>query len=1048
MTKKSLTAIMALIFSMSCTANAKVSLTEQTGAYGKEITLSNGILSATFVPEWGGRMKHLVDISSQTDLIFWDYPPDHPKWGYGWGGALDDRNGWDVGYGLEIVEKGAKKTTIKLSSPQFNSGLRIEKSITLREGSHKLDIEYRYQNHGQKEMTGYALAIRNFFRPSGKAPDWNIERAFIPTVKAIREIGNLPVYPELQSKFYTEVIPTWNGFIDTDKGLGLAFSFEDDFYRWFYRWIKDESATWEWTFGSLAPGKEAVTHFSIGLTKGLKGYTDITNSYASQMILSGKDSPTATFRIFPTEKSFSHLTVKSILLSLERKVITSLPDISIENATVGALSEATTSWNIPLSEGIIIQKIYEGNNLLGEYELPYPLHAPATAYHRPKTARSNATTNTIAGWEKEEKQVSLTITDKDRARGYMVYTDYFSRNQNERGKDISTFTMDLGQGERESFALKVKSLGETGPFSLSSPDTRILIRFENEDPLLEQKKVGKEGLIGRRLDSFTPFTLQKEEEATIWITWDGSSTKPGTIHIPLLLSAGLNKIKQLNLTIHIHNITLPERNLFQFEVEGDLFQIFAKKYGWELETIMPYIKDLGTHRVNIAHIFSGMEQTLPTDKIKLRNTGETLKEALAKNPKIFSEKPLLDFSWFDPWFDAMIDAGLVRAYTRQSGLKERTPEDMWRLKELARYLSERGYPYRDRYVKFVDEQPPETFPAMARTGEMYHSLGWRVLHTSSPMQSSAQMKILNPSTDLWHGAIPKKHFVQARLSEGTLDPDDEIWTYDGWGAVWESYESRRGFAWFCASHDLNGLHLHVYYRSSLLDALIFPTPEGPVASAAWEGANDGIEDVQYFLLARNILKKIKSSGVWNSALAKMETTLNQRAEKMAMRNELNREYKNLLEAKLESIKILSQLKSYKKNIKPSILYGFENIVSNGKILYTIAGDPKAGDVLKKKIASSGGISISFSKNISLAANQKKIILGELTDPLFQQFVRKFKLPVSATVPSENGYAIWEILPDTAQNFSAIVIAGRDKKGLAQGTNNFFRMLRIEPFTGF
>jgi hypothetical protein len=1048
MKKKGLTTIMALIFSLICTANAQVTLTEKSGAYGKEVTLSNGILSATFVPEWGGRMKHLVDISSQTDLIFWDYPPDHPKWGYGWGGALDDRNGWDVGYSLDIIEKGANKTTIKLSSPQFESGLRIEKYITLRKGSHKLDIEYRYQNHSQKEMTGYALAIRNFFRPSGKAPDWKIERAFIPTVKAIREIGNLPTYPELQSKFFTEVIPTWNGFIDTNKGLGLAFSFEDDFYRWLYRWIKDESATWEWTFGSLAPGKEATTHFSIALTKGLKGYTDIGNSYASQMVLSEKGPFKATFRIFPTEQSFSHLTVKSLLLSLERKIITPLPDISITNAMVGTVSEATASWEIPLSEGIIMQQIYEGKNLLGEYELPYPLHAPAPSYHRPQTARSNAIITTLTQWKKEDSTISLTITDKDRERGYMVYTDYFFKNQDELGKDISSFTMELGCGERESFALKIKSLGETGPFSFSSPDSRILIRYENQDPLPEQKKVGKEGLIGKRLDPFSPFTLQKEEEATIWITWDGSSTKPGTINIPLLISAGKEKKKELTLTINTHNITLPERNIFQFEVEGDLFQVFANKYGWELTTIMPYIKDLGAHRVNIAHIFSGMEHNLPLDKVKLRNTGETLKEAVAKNPKIFSEKPALDFSWFDPWFDVMINAGLVRAYTRQSGLQERTPEDKWRMNELARYLSERGYPYRDRYVKFVDEQPPETFPAMARTGEMYHSLGWRVLHTSSPMQSAAQMKILNPSTDLWHGTIPKKHFLQARLSEGNLDTDDEIWTYDGWGAVWESYQSRRGLTWFCAANDLDGLHLHVYYRSSLLDALIFPTPEGPVASAAWEGANDGIEDVQYFILAKTILKNLKSSGVWNSSLAKMETTLNQRAETMATHNKSNNEYKNLLDAKLESISILTELKSYKKRIKPSILYGFENIVKNGKILYTLAGDSKAAEIVRRKLSSSSGIKMPFSKNISPGRNQRKIILGDLTDPLFQQFVENFSLPVSATVPSQHGYAIWNILPDTTRNFSAIIIAGRDKKGLTQGTENFLKMLRIEPFTGF
>ncbi|MCM8818849.1 MAG: DUF5107 domain-containing protein [Candidatus Omnitrophica bacterium] len=1028
-----------LIFSIF--SFSEVNFEEKKGEYGKEITLTNEFLSMTIYPEMGGRIGKLIDKKSGTNMVFFDYPPEHPKWKGGLGGALDDRGDrYKKIYDYKVIKKTKGEVSIYLElTREKEDDIIIKKIITLKENTPSIFIEYHYLNYTNKETGSYELAIRNFFWPSGEPPNWEKDKLFIPTIKTVREIGdnsNLP--DELKGKFQLDIIPTWNAFIDKKNKRGLVFTFNDDFYRWFYRWIKGETATYEWVFSNLPPGKEVITKFNISVVNGLDGCLDAGEKYVLNLIFDKeKEGYKVKHQIFPLY-NLEELKIVSIITDKKSCVELNLPDIKFSSLKAGNIYEKEVFWNI--KEGIIIkQKIYSGKEFLGEYEIPFPIDKPPPDYIREKKGRSKFVMKDIPDFKLREKKDIFQITEKDEKRGYIVYKDYFAFEK-ERGKDTDKIELYVGKDELEAVSLKIRVLKELGEFEIFSEDERINVYVQEEEDL-KLEKVGLEGRIGYKLVRNNKFTPLEQKDRTIWLIWNGRNVKSGVYEIPLIIKPAKGEVKKIVCKVNVFDIKLPERNIFEFEVEGYLLSSIGPMCKWNKNLWKKYLDDLSLHRVNIAQIFSGWGKNytrLPKEiEIKILPKGDPVKGA-----KVYGN--FIDFSSWDKWIEEIIEAGLIRVYIRESGLEERTEDEKWMIKELARYLEEKGYTYRDRILKFVDEMPAEFYPKMAEIGKMYNNLGWRILHTCFPIRSKIQMSILNPSTDFWHGPIPEEKDKEERIKEGNLDLTDEIWTYIGWGAVWESYESRRSFAWRCFSNNLNGMHLHVYYRGSLSDALIFPSEDGPIASAAWEGARDGVEDAQYFYLAKQWITNLKENNIWNEKLKNFEEILQSISEKF--KKVQNIPYEEVIFAKLEVLNILKELKNYEKYIKPSIFYGFDSLIIKGLPEYILSGDEEISNKFNEKIYSRSNSKFNYSQWKKAEKNKNNFILF-LTqkDDELKEFLEDEKLkskPVD--YPQKGSYSIYKITNPYAKEKHIIIILGGDKEGLLKGMNNFYKFLRFEP----
>jgi hypothetical protein len=1024
--------IITLVFILSGMCFGSVKIEEKIGEYGKEITLSNQFLSLTIYPEIGARIGKLVDLKSGINMVFFDYPPDHPKWKGGLGGALDDRKGLFRKYAYEVLKRTEKEISVYLKGPLEEDKILIEKIITLKDNSPSISVEYHYSNYSQKETGSYELGIRNFFWPGGGPPDWNNEKLFIPTIKTVREIGDNSDLPEeLKGKFQLEIIPTWNAFIDKKNKRGLVFSFQDNFYRWFYRWIKGETATYEWVFSPLPPGKKVVTKFSISVVNGIDGCIDAGEKYVLNLAFNKeKDGYKVAHYFYPLDDLKDVKIVSSIYNRKTRK-ISNLPLLNFGSLKVGDVYNKEVFWNI--SDGLIIQqKIYSGKEIIGDYEIPIPLNNPPIDYVREKKGRKNFVMKDIPGFQLEKKE-KVKITEQDRERGYLLYRDYFAFEE-EIGKHTENIDLYIGKGELESVAFKIRVLKDKGDFEIFSDDKRLNIYIQ-EDVDLKLEKSGLEGKIGYKLVRGNRVSVEVGKDKTIWLILDGRGLEAGSYEIPVTIKSKEYPAGKINLRVRVFDVRIPDRNIFDFEAEGYLLSSFAGMCKWDMNLWKRYVEDLSIHRVSIAQIFDGFEKKydrLPDElKIKTIPDGEIVRERKSIYGKF------LDFTSWNKWIDEIIGSGLVRVYIRENGLQERTEDEKWAVKELARYLGEKGYTYRDRIVKFVDEMPAEFFPKMNEIGMMYNKLGWRVLHTCFPVKSSIQMSILNPSTDFWHGPIPDEKDREARLKEGNLDPQDEIWTYSGWGAVWASYESRRNFAWRCASNNLNGMHLHVYYRGSMADALIFPEENGPVPSAAWEGARDGIEDVQYLEMAKQWIRNLKENGIQDEKLLEYEKKLANISVNFKDAKEIL--YEELIKAKLEILNILSELKKYKHLMKTSIFYGFDCLALKNEPRFVLSGDKEIAGIFNEKIKSHS--SISFNYNFwNIVDKSKNNFIIFLTK---QDNLSEFKNKI-LNYPPEGSYSIYKLENIYGEGKQIIIILGGDKEGLKKGMNNFYRFLRFEP----
>jgi hypothetical protein len=392
---------------------------------------------------------------------------------------------------------------------------------------------------------------------------------------------------------------------------------------------------------------------------------------------------------------------------------------------------------------------------------------------------------------------------------------------------------------------------------------------------------------------------------------------------------------------------------------------------------------------------------------------------------------------------------MVRFSTNAEPLPPKPPV-AWLMREAARYLRDRGYPDEDIWAKHKDEQPATSFPVMIEDVQWLRQNGYRPYHTFNHVLAIPEyMADLKRAFDMYQGGFSTRGDTEARVKDGSLKPGDEVWMYQGWGATWIAYEHNRRPGWFAAGAELDGYHVHVYYRWHMLDAIIFPSADGPTGSPAWEAIRDGFADAQYVALARRWIEKLERNGQKDAAdkackaLARIVgaedsvVPIQRRRERLLWVEAVPSFDMDTAErARAALLELLAGMTPAVAKLGPSLYYGVEPLALDGKVALAIApGANAAGaEALKAVLVKRFGIQ-------PVAAQAARVVV-DLQVGSVPGAWQATNPHITGIYPGPGEYVVHAPPADKAGS-RRILIFGRDEAGLKKGIEMWSCFLRSE-----
>ena len=227
-----------------------------------KVTIENEYARLTFVPAIGGACAS-----------FW---LKEPGWECTRGpthGACEDRL-WNVGegydlpgatYGLKVLTNSPDQVTLQLTAHPKTPGmtkLRVEKELTLRRGSRRIQADFRFVNEDAAPLpvafwSANVLAFDKeptlFFAPTKNGVDvahWEYGK------KAEVDKRNKTLVGE--DRYLADPPRGWQAMVGAKSGVGLAWVMPDNLIGYVYDYLSTQVTTIEAIFNeiSIAPGKE------------------------------------------------------------------------------------------------------------------------------------------------------------------------------------------------------------------------------------------------------------------------------------------------------------------------------------------------------------------------------------------------------------------------------------------------------------------------------------------------------------------------------------------------------------------------------------------------------------------------------------------------------------------------------------------------------------------------------------------------------------------------------------------------------------------------
>ena len=845
---------------------AEVTRSEATEGAERVVTLENEHLRLVIFPDLGGRIGHIIDRATGEDLVYWDLGEEAVYAGLG--GALDDRVNTFEQYNAVLPEDAPGSVTLSYQEEKA----RIEKTITLDDGASTIRVDYTFANTSQEDFGDYEAMVKNFFLPSA-APVTEDDLYCIPTSGGVREIAARTGswnYPELRGKFKQDVGP-WNAFVSTTKRRAIATAFSNDFYRWFYYWKGGiDYPTYEWVFQALPAGMQGSTTLWMHVARDIPAVSHADGAVVAHT--QHTDAGLAT-SVFAASEALQGATLQTTVRRLPGEGEETLAAVDLPAIAHAQTGSVSVPWQAADGTWVVHQRIMRGGETVSEWEQAVVVGEPSGDYAREVQFPAVAQLEPVPGWERIAETDLVQPTQEDVERGFVIYLDEFAA-EGQAGRSLRSYAMDMGQGEAKTFGMRVRALRDLQNLAISVASDRLpegqIEVFGVELVDVSNESSGMSNRIGRKLVLWPMTDLAEGEEAEVWVRARTTEAERGQLPVTLTARARGTDSATVDLTLNVRAVALPRPSLISQEAEHQLMGLpgcwDAEAAAWNEEVLERYAADLGDHLVDFEQGFWGwFTYSRHPDQVLLED-GRTLREWKASSPAD-TDRPRMDLSYLNPLFDAAIRHGLVRFSTNASGGLPPAHVEGVLMAEIARYLRDRGYPGADLWCKYKDEQPATTYPSMADEVRWAVENGWRPFTTvHNLLAKPGHLSILNPRFDMFQGAFSTLDDLQARLDDGTLEPDDEIWMYQGWGATWREYTDNRRPGWFSAAALLDGYHVHVYYRWSMTDAVIFPSESGPSSSPAWEAMRDGMADAQWVTLARRWIERLERASAEDARL--------------------------------------------------------------------------------------------------------------------------------------------------------------------------------------
>ena len=851
-------------------------------ATSKAHVIENDWYAATLVPSRGGRILEWFDKKAERALIY-----DN-----GYGGLLDDHGSrLKKPYVLKWLKRTPGEVSAQLTLE--DGEVVFQKTVQFFADRPAIRVTYHLENHGQAPSR---LLFRNVVRPGGTAFTGK-ELYCYSRVVGLQRGNGMPRTDDQADP--------WCALVDPARKSIVAAVFEGDALERLYTWRGSKVApTFEFMFNQLKAGRQMdVTYYW------LYGHGLTAADYAHRNVLvqmegvREKGTLLVNVDILATWAPMPDLKISGQLLDPNRKAAADIPAKRLPVKKLDDVVRLPLKVALPADLAYAILVLRLESSALDrpiEIEKPFPRGGNARlleGYRRPvRWIGKPVVQRAVPGWEKEVKYV-IRPDDVDRKRGSMVFEETGQR----AGKRASAVQLDLAQQEPEAFPLHFHSLTRQGDVAISvqAPQGLSIETFVPED--VPEKLWGRV-LHGLKLNPGNTFPVKPKDDRVLYFRLRAKDPSPGLHKATITFSmAGMVPLP-VAVNVKVYPVRFPRHPYMVFDVNNVVNYLCAqgKTYEWAPVRARNYLTDMETHGVR-TQTMVGMNAPSSAywyNRVKVRPDGVLLTEAIKREPQRFRgslELPPLDFSYWDPMIDWLIEHGQARLkwpmggchtgfMARHSKLTQlvygRTfplgdLRDMalkeWYFRELGRYLRDRGI---TRILVTIDDEiPSEKLAWWVQHADRCIQMGLEpgVTQSAKTIADNTLINMLAPFMKYWIIGTLYKPDIDLRRKQGIIRPEHWVTTYHSSANHWRPYDQTRGYCGLnSAFFDLDACWIQVYWRWRQSEAIIYPGKDGPISSAAWEGARDGLDDGNYLLLARSMIAALPARDARDAYAKRLE----------------------------------------------------------------------------------------------------------------------------------------------------------------------------------
>ena len=838
--------LLLLLGACSLSLAAKVTVSEYDHGKVRCVKVENSYYTVIITPQIGGKILQYFDKISKTQLVRLSQFPTVPDQPIGHVGMLDDRSDLVMAnYQYAINTGNPGQVNVVLTGISRSTNVKVRKKLTFFDKSPVINVRYRYENHSQENIAGFALGIRNVFFPSGDGVSAD-DRYFFPTTHTLRRLIGYShkdesgeYMPDMAAKLDTQLGAPYHSFINLKKRSGIAFSYEDDFYAGYHIWKGGiKYPTLEWTYRFLPAGHRHDTEFNIIQVNDLDSVAFASRDLLAGVKLEKKDKHQIKVT---TDLKFLSKPAKKIELQINCRAINwkwAARPVTIAVKDAQAMKNVTTgtSFKVP-GNGLYVveQRLVSGRTVLAEWSEAVTFGKFTTLPVFTIKYRKNTESSAIPGWEAPALP-KMEVTDADKARGFAVY-NALDKNGYTQCKKIS---MILGSNEFESKELTAFSHGYFG-----NVDIELVNAGKFPARLRVEKIIARKGtrpILCKILYDNKNFEL--EESTDVWLTvGNRQGVKPGIYNFAIRFSANNGQKVEIPVEVKVVDVTLPNRNKVNLEAEG-------------YPTLFP-----GSEK---ADILNGWY-------FNMRNHGIDYFQFVGRmNGKFIGNAKL------DHYIDNALSSGLIVFKAARYNIADPSAKEKENWHKLGAYLRSKGYQNKDMFIKILDEQPSEKYPQMGKTGKWLKQAGFRPFSTFSNLFYKKDIiGKLGGHFEMFQGGYTTRADYLARLKDGTIRPTDLYCHYTGTGTVTKSYEHMLFWGLQAAVLEHPLFHNHEYMRGGnrKMSSNIVRVGEDslPQDSPAFEALRDGMDIANFAALYRRYIKLIPDSRklVYESRFARL-----------------------------------------------------------------------------------------------------------------------------------------------------------------------------------